>query len=257
MERAAKLARGAHRLLDLALGVVLGLVFLFGAYALLDTWRIYREAGVDEALLQYKPAAAHKADGAGFAGLQAVNPEVCAWLTVDGTHIDYPLLHTSDNTKYVNTDVYGEFSLSGSLFVDYRNAADFTDRYTLVYGHHMDAATMFGELAYFLQPDYFDAHSTGTLYLPDGACAIELFACVQTDAFDPQIFYPPARTEEETDALLAHIRENAVQYRDIGVTGRDRLIGLSTCSDAATDARTVVFGRLVTVEPTEGDVTRS
>ena len=45
-------------------------------------------------------------------------------------------------------------------------------------------------------------------------------------------------------------------YRDVGVTGSDRVIGLSTCAEAETNGRVIVFGRLDSVERTqEGGVT--
>lgn len=254
MELAAKLARGADRALNLVLGFVLLVVFLYGSYALWDTWRIYDDAGVDAALLEYKPTLENGGSSPGLAGLMDVNPDVRAWLTVDGTNIDYPLLQGQDNAKYVNTNVYGEFSLSGSLFLDYRNAPDFSDGYSLVYGHHMDAAAMFGELAYFLQPDYFEQHKTGTLYLPDKTYQIEFFACMQTDAYDKYVFYPPLSGQEEQTALLEHIRQEATQYRETGISAADKVLALSTCSDASTNARTVVFGRLLEIETTGGGV---
>lgn len=40
------------------------------------------------------------------------------------------------------------------------------------------------------------------------------------------------------------IQGTAVQYRDIGVTAKDQIIGLSTCSEAVTNGRVVLFGRL-------------
>ena len=44
--------------------------------------------------------------------------------------------------------------------------------------------------------------------------------------------------------LLAYIQKEAVQYRDIGITRQDRLIGLSTCAEAETNGRVILFGRL-------------
>ena len=38
--------------------------------------------------------------------------------------------------------------------------------------------------------DYFNAHTSGTLYLPDATYQIELFACVQVDAYDSVIYDP-------------------------------------------------------------------
>ena len=118
-----------------------------------------------------------------LAGLQTVNPDVCGWLTVDGTGIDYPVVQGATNMDYVNRDVYGDFSLSGAIFLDSRCAADLTDPYTVIYGHHMDNSAMFGDVARFAEADYFAAHPAGSISLPDAAYTIELFACVVTDAY--------------------------------------------------------------------------
>lgn len=44
--------------------------------------------------------------------------------------------------------------------------------------------------------------------------------------------------------LLKYIRKNAVQYRDIGIAADDHIIALSTCAEAETNGRIVLFGRL-------------
>ena len=44
--------------------------------------------------------------------------------------------------------------------------------------------------------------------------------------------------------LLDYIEKNAVQYREIGVTAADSVMGFSTCAEAETNGRVVVFGRL-------------
>ena len=162
------------------------------------------------------------------------------------------MVQGEDNVKYVNTDVYGNFSLSGSIFLDYRNAADFSDAYCLLYGHHMDGDVMFGELAHFLEADYFTDHPTGTLYLPEVTYTIEIFASLQTDAYDALIFTPGNYAPEEMDKFLKETTANARQYREIGVTGQDHILALSTCSDASTNARTIVLGRLTEAAATQG-----
>ena len=239
----ARLARGANCVLTVGLSLFLAAVFLYACYALWDTWYIYDHAAVHESLLQYKPDPTDE-DGEGFAALMARNPDVCAWLTIEDTHIDYPVLQGTDNVTYVNTDVYGAFSLSGSIFLDYRNAKDFTDTYSLIYGHHMDGAVMFGELASFTEQGYFEEHTTGMLYLPDDTYLIEFFACLQTDAYDAHMFHPGALADGEQDSLLEQVRKTSLQYREIGVTEEDRILALSTCSNASTNARTMVIGRL-------------
>lgn len=246
MEIAAKLARSADKVLNFIILSLLLLALLYGGYALWDTWQVYDSAGMDEALYRYRPTAATAEDGSNptLHELAALNPDVRAWLCIDGTNIDYPVAQGADNVKYVNTDVYGSYSLSGCIFLDFSCAPDFSDFYSLLYGHHMDGGMMFGDLAHFLDADYFDAHRTGTLYLPDSTHEIELFACLSVDAYDELVFDPRKKTEADKAALLVYIENTAINYREIGVETGDRIIGLSTCSDASTNGRTVVYGRL-------------
>lgn len=112
---AAKLARWGDRLLTLAAALLLGALALFGAWSLWDI-AATRRAALPEQTLRFKPLAAAPADSPGFAELRALNPDVCGWLTLDGTRIDFPVVQGADNMVYVNTDVYGDFSLSGAIF---------------------------------------------------------------------------------------------------------------------------------------------
>ena len=245
-DRAARLARLGTRLVSALAGL---LMLAFGGFALWQDAALRRGAFVGAELLQYKPAAP-AADNPTLAELQTVNPDVCGWLTVDGTGIDYPVVQGATNMDYVNRDVYGDFSLSGAIFLDSRCAADLTDPYTVIYGHHMDNSAMFGDVARFAEADYFAAHPAGSISLPDAAYTIELFACVVTDAYDTAI-YTPERYPDDVGALLDYAAAQAVQQRDIGVTAQDRLVALSTCAGSETNGRVVVLGRLCPLK--EGD----
>jgi sortase B len=240
-ERAAAIARGGDRILNCVIAVILVVALLYSGYGLWDTWQIYRGAGKNSELLKYKPDSGDLS----LSDLHELNPDVCAWLTVDGTNIDYPVVQGEDNLEYINQDVYGNFSLSGSVFLDSRNASDFSDYYSLIYAHHMAGKVMFGEIPEFLEEAYFQEHTTGTLYLlDDSSCQIEWFACISTDAYD-QVFNPTTyKSRTEKQELLDYLEESAVQYRDLGVTVRDRIIALSTCSEASTDGRVLLFGRV-------------
>ena len=139
---------------------------------------------------------------------------------------------------YVNTDVSGDFSLSGAIFLDSRCPADFTAPYSIVYGHHIEDGGMFGDIVQFTQSDYFAAHTTGTLITDDTAYNVALFACVRADAYDP-VLYDPAQSP---DALLAYIKAHAVQYR---TPGSGPVVAFSTCTEAATNGRVLLFGQLL------------
>lgn len=243
MHTAAKLARAGDRLVSLLAAGLILLMLLYGGYSLWDTAMVFNGAFLSSDLLQFKPAAGDPDSNPTLAELQAINPDVLGWLTIDDTHIDYPVVIGETDMEYVNKDVYGDFALSGSIFMDSDNARDLSDAYTLVYGHHMDNGAMFGDVVEFVNTDYFESHPSGTLYLPDATYTIEIFACVQVDAFDSMV-YDPLAQDGDVSELLHYVDEIAVQSRYIGVQPTDKVIGLSTCAEAETNGRVVIFGRL-------------
>ena len=219
------------------------LMLAYGGYSLWDNYMINSGAFLTSDLLKYKPPENSDAeDNLSLEELMALNPETRGWLTIDGTHIDYPVVQGEDDMKYVNTDIYGEFSLSGAIFLSCINSPDFSDHYNLMYGHHMDNGGMFGDVMEFVETDHFQSHETGTLYLPHKTYGITLFACIQADAYD-RIIYTPGK-ECDMQVLLDYLKAESEQYRDIGVTAEDRIVGMSTCVDATTNGRMILFGRL-------------
>lgn len=248
MERAAMLARAGNRVLSVIVAILIAVMLLYGGYSLWDTAMLYRGAFVSSDLLKFKPSP-ENLDGPTLAELVALNPDVRGWLTIDDTHIDYPVVQGKTDMDYINKDVYGEFSLSGSVFMDSRNAADFSDSYCLLYGHHMDNGAMFGDVVEFVNKNYFDEHRTGMLYLPDGRTyTIELFACIEVDAYDTVVYQPTLQEDGNVQLLLDYIKERASQYREISMMATDQIIGLSTCADAQTNGRVVVFGKMERAE---------
>ena len=247
MKTAAFFARAGKRILNTVTALLVLLMLLYGGYSLWDTWRVYQGGFVADDLLAIKPAVSAEASEGSptFEDLLAINEDVRAWITIDNTHIDYPVLQGQDDMEYVNKNVYGEFELSGSIFVSSLNAPDFTDSYILTYGHHMSNGGMYGDVEKFLGSSYFNEHTTGMLILPDRVCGIELFAGMEVNAYDRNIFNPDKNREGAMDAFLDYVRENAAQYRDIGVTSADQVIALTTCSDISTNGRFVLLGRLV------------
>ena len=177
MSLAARLARAGSAVVSaLAAVLMLGLL-AFAGLALWQDAAVSRGAFAGAELLRYKPAVLSAAAPT-LTELQAVNPDVRGWLTVDGTHIDYPIVQGATNMDYINRDVYGAFSLSGAVFLDSRNAPDLTDAYSIFYGHHMENGAMFGDVSTFTDAAYFDAHPDASVVVPGAAYTLELIACL-------------------------------------------------------------------------------
>jgi sortase B len=254
---ATKVAKWVDKILDKVIALLLAVALIYGGFGLYDVWSVYHNAGIDAAIETYRPQLSDGTEHPSLSQLQALYPDVRAWLTVEGTNIYYPYMQGEDDMEYLNRGVDGEFNLGGSIFLTCENSPDFSDRYNLIYGHNMDGNVMFGELKYFVEDEYFQEHTTGWLFLPHATYQIDWFACIEVSAYDRQI-YPVSFQEESwetSQARLDYIQQIATQYRDIGVIASDQLIALSTCSVETTDGRIVLIGYLHEAEEGVNELT--
>ena len=243
MKKAAMAARVGNRILSIMAGILILLMLSYGMYSLWDTYKIYANSFADEELLKFRPTD-DGADNPTLKDLKKLNPDVKAWIQVPKTNIDDPVVQGQDDMEYINKNVYGEFELSGAIFLSCLNKDDFSDPYNLVYGHNMKNGGMFADVADFTNKEYFETHQKGKLYLTDTTRKIRFFACMKVTAADAKIYHPDGYRKENLKDLLDYIQANAVQYRDVNVADENSLIALSTCSEAETNGRVVLIGKL-------------
>ena len=243
------LKRRALRILDSLVSFVLAVIlFLIGAYAVYALWdnnQVYQAAeDVQLDLLRLKPSADGE-NGPTFEELLKINPDVCAWITMDGTKIDYPVLQGENNLTYINKDVYGKFALAGSIFLDCRNQRDFSDSYNLLYGHHMSKSHMFGDLDLYEKEAFFRSNTTGTLMLPGKVYDLQVLAFMRVTASEEEIFNLDAyRMDSAGVARFAQQKASLQNVELSSINGDDRLLALSTCSSDFTDARIIVLTKM-------------
>lgn len=159
------------------------------------------------------------------------------------------MLQGETNLTYINTDVYGKFALAGSIFLDSRNKRDFSDTYSLLYGHHMANGNMFGDLDKFEKEEFFQANKTGTLLLPGRTYNLEIYACLRVAASENMIF-DPLQHQDDINSLMDYVEQKALYYDSDTVAalretkGNGQILALSTCSSEFTDARTIILTRM-------------
>lgn len=231
----------ANKLISFVVVLSLCISGVYAGYALWDNSLIY--AAVDDVqadMLKLKP----EDESPSFEELLAINPDVRAWITLDGTNIDHPVLQGKTNLTYINTDVYGDFSLAGSIFLDSRNDGNFHDTYTLLYGHHMENSKMFGDLSLYKDESFFRENKTGTLILPDRVYKLEIYACLIVPSSEERIFNPE-RWQGKIDDLIQFANNNALYLNQKGINmtldANQQILALTTCSSEFTDARTVIL----------------
>ena len=188
-----------------------------------------------------------------FEELQAVNPDVYAWITVPGTDIDYPILqHASDNSYYLMHNIDGSYGYPGCIYTENLNSKDFTDNNTVIYGHNMKNGSMFAQLHKYEDPDFFDANREVLIYLPGEVLHYTIFATHIYDdrhllySFD---FTDPEVYQKYLDSIFSTRDMSANIDKDITVTTDDQIITLVTCIGSQPNNRLLVQAVLTDREP--------
>lgn len=239
-----KTLRIADSLVNLIIALFFLPILLYGIYAIWDSEQVYKNA--DQTVYQtYRPVSDTTAS---FEQLKEINPEVFGWLVIEGTNIDYPLVQAQNNSKYVNTNVEGKFSLAGSIFLDCRNDNSFTNVNHVVYGHNLSKDAMFGELEEFGNESFFDQHPCGKIFYDDQWHKIEFFAFAHADAYDSVIFNADLKGETGNQTYLDYVKEKASIFKDLSFTSDEHYISLSTCTSNTTNGRHILIGRIVDME---------
>ena len=247
-----RVVRAGNSLLSLLSGLLAAALILFSGYVLYDT--VYTQNAAASSsfdLLRYRPEIIE--EGAepvsGAESLAAINADYRAWLTVYETGIDYPVMQGPDDVYYASHDIYGEEILTGAIYLAAGNSGDLSDSYNLIYGHHMDNGAMFGGLDLYTAEDYFNAHREGVLVAPSGVYDLKVFACVLTDAYETEIYSVGDRMDEVLSFLRERYagsdgRTSVLLFDEAALSGAEKIAALSTCTEASTNGRLVVFATM-------------
>ena len=134
----------------------------------------------------YKP---NEAEGLSynFSQLMAMNPDVCGWVVMDHTGIDYPIVQGEDNFEYLDKDALGNPEISGSIFLDCQNNRKFTDPYMVLMGHHMQAGKCSAIWINIVMKHFFRKIQPGK-FICQRVLDLETAAFLTVDAYDKYIY---------------------------------------------------------------------
>ena len=241
-----KVVSAGSAAVSLFTGLLAGAMILYSGYVLYDNAYMQTQAVPTEEIRQYRPEVIDD-DSVPLTGstLAAVNSDYRAWLTLDNTIVDYPVMQAENDVYYASRDIYGESSLTGSIYLSAGNSGDLSDTYNIIYGHHMDANIMFGALDQYLTRSYFDSHRTGVLVASSGLYDLRVFAVLRTDAYDETVYAPG----NNVAAIISYLRNPGAGAQtlildDAAAAGAQRVVALSTCENLETDGRIVVFATM-------------
>ena len=191
-----------------------------------------------------------------LAQIYAENPDLAGWICIEGTVLDYPVMHTpEDEEKYIYKDIDGNFDANGLPFIEDTCSLDPESDNIIIYGHNMKSGKMFASLMDYAQQEYWEEHPTiqfSTLYEErEYEVVAAFYDRVYYKYEDCFRFYRFVDAEDEAhfEEAISYFKENA-EY-DTGVTPEygDHLLTLVTCSYHVDNGRFVVVAREVTADP--------
>ena len=247
------LLTAGNSMVSLAAGLLAGVLVLYSGYVIYDTFDTqYKAYSSAWDLLKYKPELIDNSEVPMTGSmLESINEDYRAWLTVYDSNIDYPVMQGPNDLYYASHDIYKNSSLTGAIYLAASNTGDLSDSYNLVYGHHMSNKAMFGALDEYRTQAYFDSHRKGIIVGSSGAYDIEFFAVVNTDAYENRIYTVGNRAKEVLDFLRSGgtggvgLGTSVLFFDEEVAKKADKIVALSTCADANTNGRLVVFGRMI------------
>ncbi len=119
-----------------------------------------------------------------FAELRKINEDIVAWIQIPGIGVDYPVVQGEDNEYYLYHTFCREANKAGSIFLDCRNRADFTEPCVIIYGHNMKDGSMFSNLKKYQDNAFRKESGTAYLYLPEKTLQLEIMVCERVSMRD-------------------------------------------------------------------------
>lgn len=167
-----------------------------------------------------------------FSDLKAKNEDTVAWLKVNGTGIEFPVVQSNNNDFYMNHSFDKSSNGAGWIFADYKNKLDGTDRNIVIFGHNRRDGSMFGTLKNILNKEWYETEENLTIpFITEKEYAkYQVFSVYTLEAEDYYITTNFASNESFAN-FIEKIKSRSIKNFGIEVTGEDKILTLSTCAD--------------------------
>ena len=223
-DKAFRILDICNELLNWILMIILVVLFCYGTYGIGDSYML-EENAMPEQYEIYRPT---EEDYGDFDELKAQNSDVCGWITIYGTHVDYPVVQSEDNSTYLMRNPRGEYSLSGSIFMDYMNQKDFSDFNTIIYGHNMRNGSMFGTFRKLHEQSNLTSPYVW-ICTPKHTWRYKIFS-VHTASVTGETYTLFSMADEQFAEYLKSMKSASELQLDAEADKDDKVITMSTCT---------------------------
>lgn len=165
-----------------------------------------------------------------FDELEKTNSDIVAYLKVDNTLVDYPIVKTNNNSFYLNHSIDKTHNNAGWTFLDYRNDINNLDHNNIIYGHSRKDKTMFGSLFNLLNKSWFKNNSH-YIYLSTKKENLlwEIFSIYIINNEEYFLVTNFNNSKEHIEYINDSIKRSIYNF-NITLDQNDKILTLSTCN---------------------------
>ena len=167
-----------------------------------------------------------------FNKLKEQNNETIAWLKVNNTNIEYPVVKGTNNSFYLNHSFDKSSNSAGWIFADYKNKFDNTDKNIVIYGHNMRDGSMFGSMKNILNSDWYEneENTNITLYTENEKCIYKVFSVYR---IENEYYYIKTefKNDNEFEGFIKNLKKRSIKDFNVDVSKEDNILTLSTCAN--------------------------
>lgn len=179
-----------------------------------------------------------------FTNLQKQNPDIIAWLNVEGL-LDEAVVQR-DNTYYLTRDYRGKHNDNGALFLDESCSLQNRPSVYVVFGHNMKSDAMFGCLHKYEKSSFYKSHACltyDTIY-EEGEFAIFSVSNLSVATVSRAISLSNTGDPDQMVSLIRELQFRSLYQSVLDVNGEDQLLLLVTCNGDDNQRRVVAARRL-------------
>lgn len=179
-----------------------------------------------------------------FNELKGKNSETVAFLKVNGTNINYPVVQTSNNSYYLTHSYDRSKNDAGWVFLDYRNDIDNLQDNTIIYAHGRYDTTMFGSLKNVFKNNWYENTENYVVYLstPNYNTLWQVFSVysIPTETYYLTSSFGSIESHQRfIDTIISRSKFNF----NASVDTNDKVLTLSTCYN--TKEKVVLHAKLI------------
>lgn len=181
-----------------------------------------------------------------FDKLSSINSDIVGWIHFNQDKINNPIVHTSDNSYYLNHSFEKKRNQAGTIFMDYRNTS-FDDKNVVLFGHSMLDDTMFGSLQDLFKKDFFDKKENHyiDIYNKERKFTYEIFSYYVIEKEEYYIT-PSFSNDNDYKKFIDTLVKRSYKNFNVEISTDDYILTISTCSGTGgTSKRKVVHAKRV------------